>query len=108
MTKCNAILVLVMASLFSMTAVAGEPKALRGVINVNAASADQLMLLPGVGIAKAQLIIEARTAKPFLKKEDLLEVKGIGEKLMAQWDPYLAFEGATSLTETTQAPVSAK
>ena len=81
---------------------------LDGVINVNNASAEELELLPGVGEVKAQAIIDARSAKPFQSLEDLLAVKGIGEKLMAQWDPYLAFEGATSLTETIQAPVSAK
>ncbi|MBI2339158.1 MAG: helix-hairpin-helix domain-containing protein [Deltaproteobacteria bacterium] len=72
---------------------------LDGVINVNVASAQELQLLPGVGEVKAQAIIDARSAKPFASLDDLLAVKGIGEKMIQKWAPYLAFEGETTLKE---------
>ncbi|MDO8519993.1 MAG: helix-hairpin-helix domain-containing protein [Deltaproteobacteria bacterium] len=105
MTKCNVVIAIVMAGLVSLSARAGESKPLTGVINVNTATAEELILLPGVGTGKARLILEARQQKPFATKEDLLAVKGIGEKLLAQWEPYLAFTGATTLKEAAPAPV---
>ena len=99
MTKINMVLAIVMAGLVSLSAQASLAKGLEGVINVNTATAEQLMLLPGVGTAKAQSILEARIQKPFAGKEDLMAVKGIGEKLMAKWAPYLAFQGETTLKE---------
>jgi competence protein ComEA len=48
------------------------------VINVNTADESALILLPGVGPALAQRIIEARQQRPFQTLDDLLKVKGIG------------------------------
>ena len=53
-------------------------------VNLNAASADELAGLPGIGPAKARAIIEHRSTEPFHKPEDLRKVKGIGEKLYEQ------------------------
>ena len=50
-------------------------------INLNSATAEQLAALPGVGPATAALIIEYRTkAGKFTRVEELLNVRGIGEK----------------------------
>ena len=50
-------------------------------ININTASADELVLLKGVGPKKAARIIEFREANgPFKHPEDFLEVPGIGPK----------------------------
>ena len=50
-------------------------------INLNSATAEQLMSLPGIGLSTAKLIIEQRTkAGKFNRIEELMNVKGIGEK----------------------------
>ena len=65
----------------------GEPKPVsetRGLgqkVNINSASQDQLTSLPGVGPALAKRILDYRKENgPFKRLEDLMNVKGIGEK----------------------------
>lgn len=51
-------------------------------VNINTASIEELITLEGIGDAYAQRIIEFRDKNgPFQKPEDLLKVKGIGEKI---------------------------
>jgi competence protein ComEA len=48
-------------------------------ININTASADELLQLTGIGEKKAALIIEFREKQgPFKTPEDLMKVPGIG------------------------------
>ena len=54
-----------------------------GPVDINRAGVDELDTLPGVGPAIAQRIVEERDAGgPFHYPEDLLSVKGIGEKTL--------------------------
>ncbi len=51
-------------------------------VNINTASIEELLTLDGIGDAYAQRIIEFRDKNgPFQKPEDILKVKGIGEKI---------------------------
>ena len=57
-------------------------------LDINKASADELMALPGIGPAMAQRIVEFREEHgPFRRVEDLLKVKGIGEKSFEKLRP---------------------
>ncbi|MGB8931185.1 MAG: helix-hairpin-helix domain-containing protein [Anaeromyxobacteraceae bacterium] len=47
-------------------------------IDLNRASAVELMRLPGVGQKRAQAILAARAKSPFRKADDVLTVKGLG------------------------------
>jgi comEA protein len=68
-----------------------------GVVNVNSATAEELALLPGVGPAKAQAILEYRKEHGAFKRvEDLSEVKGIGDKALEKLRPHIALDGKTT------------
>jgi competence protein ComEA len=67
-------------------------------INVNTASAAELACLPRLGAKVAERIIEYRKSHgPFARPEELMEVRGIGEKLFLLLKPYVATSGPTTL-----------
>ncbi len=69
-------------------------------VNINQASAKELANLPRIGAKVAERIVAYRQEHgAFAKVEDLMEVKGIGEKLFTSLKPYLALSGPTSLSE---------
>ena len=70
---------------------------LSGTINVNTADVAQLVLLPGVGPAIAQRLVDYREKRPFSDVLHVLRVKGIGRKTFQKMRPFLSVEGATTL-----------
>lgn len=59
------------------------------LININTATLEELMSIPGIGGVLAENIINYRSEHLFLKIEDILEVKGIGEKLFNKIKGYI-------------------
>src|SRR6266581_4467660 len=55
--------------------------AVTGVVNINSASTTDLEALPGIGAKTAARIVEYRQKNgPFKKIEELMNVRGVGEK----------------------------
>ena len=70
-----------------------------GVVNINTAEHDQLTLLPRVGPALAQRILDYREANgKFEETSDLLLVRGIGEKTFAMMEPFVVIKGDSTLS----------
>ena len=66
-------------------------------VNINTASPVELTYLPRIGARVAERIVERRKEKPFARAEELMEVKGIGEKLFLTLKPYVSVTGPTTL-----------
>ena len=68
---------------------ASPPKSqLTNIVNLNTADAAELCTLPGIGEVKAKAILDYRAQNgPFTAIEELLQVKGIGEKTLAKLRP---------------------
>jgi competence ComEA-like helix-hairpin-helix protein len=75
-----------------------------GKVNINQASAAQIAFLPRIGEKVAVRVVDYRKSHgPVARAEDLMEVKGIGEKLFLTLKPYLAVSGPTTLAAKVRA-----
>jgi len=80
-----------------------------GKVNINSASEEELALLPRVGPAVAGRIIEFREQSgAFESAEDLMMVKGIGERTFELIEPHVTLSGETTLAEKVKVPRSPK
>lgn len=62
------------------------------IVNVNTATLEQLETLPGIGPARARLIIEHR---PYSSVDDLKRVNTIPDKVIEDLRPFLLVNGET-------------
>ena len=73
-------------------------KELVGKLNLNTATEEQLMLLPTVGPAKAERVVEWRKKNGgFKRAADLRRVKGFGYQTFRKLEPFLDIKGDTTL-----------
>jgi competence ComEA-like helix-hairpin-helix protein len=71
-------------------------------IDVNRASADELVALPGIGPARAEAIVALRDARGGLGSlDELLDVKGIGPKTLERLRPFAAAGPRGSRADTS-------
>ncbi len=99
--KLNRIVAAALAAVFALVmstgvALAAAKPAPTGKVNINTASAQQLTVLPGVGEKLAARIVEYRQKSGAFKTvQELMNVRGIGEKNLAKIQAYLTTgEGA--------------
>jgi len=96
-TLRNAFGILLVVSLLAPLAASAAGA---GTVNVNSASAEQLQLLPRIGPAVAQRILDYRKENgKFGSLDDLMLVRGIGEATFAQLKPYVSLNGETTLSQ---------
>jgi len=101
----RSLLTLTLAAVLAGGMMVAEAEASGGQVNINTATSDQLQLLPRVGPALAGRIIEFREANgPFKAIEDLLRVRGVGERSFDNLRPYLTINGQTTLREKVRIP----
>jgi len=74
--------------------------AVPAVVNLNTATATQIATLPGIGEKAAERIIEYREKNGGFKKiEELMNVKGIGEKSFLKLKPLITVGDSKRATD---------
>lgn len=80
MKVVRKISIVVLACLL-LTVITQPVLASKGKVNINTATKKELVTLKHIGDKIADKIIEYREAHPFEKPEDIMKVKGIGQKV---------------------------
>ncbi len=71
-------------------AIAGKKKPPVKPVNINTANSEELQQVPGIGPATAQKILQMRKSYgPFKSVDDLLAIRGLGEKRLNKMRKYL-------------------
>jgi comEA protein len=95
--------ILFISVLFSSAALAGKKKPPAQPVNINTANSEQLQLVPGIGPATADKILQMRKSYGAFKSvDDLLAIRGLGPKRLEKMRKYLTV-GKPGVQHTTPA-----
>jgi comEA protein len=87
------LVILAVTAVSTVSLSAAEKQAAAGndkLVNINTADAGQLIALPQIGVKMAQRILDFRKSNGNFKHlQDLMKVKGIGEKIFAKLQPLI-------------------
>jgi len=72
-----------------------------GKVNINTATMEELQTLPKIGPKTAEAIVKYREKHPFKSVDELLEVKGIGEKTLEKLKPLVTVGKKTEKEKKT-------
>lgn len=101
----RSLLTMTLAAVLAGGMLPAGAEASTGQVNINTATSEQLQLLPRVGPALAGRIIEFReTNGAFKELEELLRVRGVGERSFETLRPYLTVNGETTLQQKVRIP----
>ena len=74
-------------------------------VDLNRATLDELMKLPGIGKLKAEAIVRHRQARPFARPSDLMRVRGFGRGTYRRVKPYIVI-GSPAAVVDPKAPAT--
>lgn len=94
------VIAIVMVAFIFVSGISSAKTEVTGVVNINTATKQEILMLPGIGEVKADEILKLRAAKPFTSKEQLLAVRGIGDKMLQTLSPLVTLDGKTTITAT--------
>jgi competence ComEA-like helix-hairpin-helix protein len=95
--------ILFIGLLFPPVALAGKKKPPAQPVNINTANSEQLQLVPGIGPATADKILQMRKSYGAFKSvDDLLAIRGLGPKRLEKMRKYLTV-GKPGVQHTTPA-----
>ena len=80
---------IVLALCLAMFVSSTQVMAAKQKIDINTATIEELQTLPNIGPKTAKSIIKYREKHPFESVDELVEVKGIGEKRLKKLKPYV-------------------
>ncbi|HET9317217.1 MAG TPA: helix-hairpin-helix domain-containing protein [Vicinamibacteria bacterium] len=106
--KQNRVVAAALAVLFALglsagTALAASKPAPSGKVNINTATAEQLTAVPGIGDKRAARIVEYRQKNGSFKNvQELMNVKGVGEKSFGKLEPFLSTGGGEPKAASTR------
>ncbi len=100
MSRLNTLALSLIVALSAVAAVSAQESGVRAqspkaaasaAVNLNTATVADLQKLPGIGAATATRIVEYRQKNgPFKKAEELMNVRGIGEKSFLKLKPLVS------------------
>ncbi len=99
-SRLPGIVFLIILSALPVLLFPGTGLALKGQLNVNTASVEDLQKLPFIGKARSRAIVDYRRSHgPFKSLDDILKSSDIGQSTFEAIKPYLKVSGNTTLEE---------